>query len=446
MRITDIILKKRNGLKLSKEEIDFAVLGFATGKIPDYQFAALLMSIYFKGLDRDETVELTKAMVNSGDVIDLSAIKGVKVDKHSTGGVGDKTTLILGPLVAAAGIKVPKLSGRGLGHTGGTIDKLEAISGFSVDMSQEQFFKNVNEIGLAIGGQTKELVPADKKIYALRDVTCTVDNISLIAGSVMSKKIASGADKIVLDVKVGDGAFMSTTEDAFQLGKVMVDIGEGVGRETVAVITDMNQPLGHAVGNAIEVVEAIATLKGNGPKDLHDLCMELGSQMLLVSGLYSAKSEAQACLEKLIKSGAAFAKFRAFIQAQGGNVEQVDDIFKLPQPEFSSEVVSPAEGYVHKIGARNIGLASVVLGAGRETKESKIDLSAGIYLNKKVGDSVKKGESLARVFTNNKEKTGPAKEMILTSYVILPGKPLLNPLVYGTVSAKGINKEVLLKC
>jgi pyrimidine-nucleoside phosphorylase len=435
VRITDIILKKRNGQILSKEEIQFAVSGFTSGEIPDYQFSALLMCIYFKGLDKEETVELTKAMVNSGEVLNLSGIKGIKVDKHSTGGVGDKTTLILGPLVAAAGVKVPKLSGRGLGHTGGTIDKLESISGFSVDMSQEQFFKNVNEIGLAIGGQTKDLVPADKKIYALRDVTCTVDNISLIAGSVMSKKIASGADKIVLDVKVGDGAFMSTTEDAFRLGKVMVDIGEGMGKETIAVITDMNQPLGNAIGNSLEVIEAIATLKGHGPKDLHDLCMELGSQMLIVAGLFSDKKEALACLEKQIQSGAAFAKFREFIHAQGGNVEQVDDISKLPQARFSSPVLSGEEGFIHKIGAKKIGLASVVLGAGRETKESKIDLSAGIYLNKKVGDFVKKGESLATVFTNSKEKMDPAKEMILSSYIILQGKPELNPLIYGTVSA-----------
>ncbi|HEY4799978.1 MAG TPA: pyrimidine-nucleoside phosphorylase [Bacteroidia bacterium] len=442
MRITDIILKKRNGEKLSKEEIEFAVLNFASGKIPDYQFAAFLMAIYFQKLDKSETLALTRAMINSGNVIDLSGIKGVKVDKHSTGGVGDKTSLIVGPLVAAAGIKIAKLSGRGLGHTGGTIDKLESISGFSVEMTEQQFFKNVNEIGIAIGGQTSELVPADKKIYALRDVTCTVENISLIAGSIMSKKIASGADKIVLDVKVGDGAFMNAPEDAFALGKEMVEIGEGMGKETIAVITDMNQPLGNAIGNSLEVIEAIETLKGNGPDDLHTLCMEVSAHMMIVSGLVKNKVEAMARLEKSISSGAAFNKFRQWIAAQGGDVKQINDTSKLPASEFSGEVIATQDGFVHKIGARKIGLASVVLGAGRETKESKIDFGAGIYLHKKVGDPVKKGESLAKMYSGQKEKLSATKEMILSAYTILPGAPKKNPLIYGTVSKAG---EVVYK-
>jgi len=438
MRINDIILKKRNGGKLSKEEIDFAIANFSNGIIPDYQFAAFLMAIYFQKLDKDETIALTRAMINSGNVIDLSGIKGVKVDKHSTGGVGDKTSLIVGPLVAAAGIKIAKLSGRGLGHTGGTIDKLESISGFSVEMTEQQFFKNVNEIGIAIGGQTAELVPADKKIYALRDVTCTVENISLIAGSIMSKKIASGADKIVLDVKVGDGAFMNTPKDAFELGRVMVEIGEGMGRETIAVITDMNQPLGNAIGNSLEVIESIETLKGKGPKDLHDLCMEVSAHMLMVAGMFKNKTEAVVCLEKLIQSGAAFAKFKQFIQAQGGDVKQIEDTTKLPAAKHTVEVLSMQEGYIHNIGARKIGLASVVLGAGRETKESKIDFGAGIYLNKKVGDYIKKGESLAKMYSSQSEKLKGAQEIILSAYTILPTQPKINPLIYGTVSKAGV--------
>ena len=438
MKITDIILRKRNKQKLSKEDIDYAVSSFASGKIPDYQFSALLMAIYFSKLDKDETLALTNAMINSGSVIDLTGIKGIKVDKHSTGGVGDKTSLIVGPLVAAAGVKVAKLSGRGLGHTGGTIDKLESITGFSVEMTQQQFFKNVNEIGIAIAGQTNELVPADKKIYALRDVTCTVDNISLIASSIMSKKIASGADKIVLDVKVGNGAFMNNPESAFELAAEMVDIGEGMGKQTIAVITDMNQPLGNAIGNAIEIIEAIETLKGRGPKDLHDLSMEISAQMLLIAGIFKNKKEAVLHLEELINSGVAFNKFKEFVAAQGGNIEEVEDISKLPHACYTEEIIANTIGYVHQLSAKKIGLASVALGAGRELKNSTIDYSAGVLLYKKIGDVVEKGDVLAKIFTNNSSAMEIVKNDVLQAFTISQDIPATFPLIYGIVSKEGV--------
>lgn len=440
MRMYDIILKKRNGEELTKEEIEFVIKGYTKGEIPDYQVSALLMAIYFKGMNKRETADLTMAMVNSGDVIDLSAIYGIKVDKHSTGGVGDTTTLVLGPMVAAAGAPVAKLSGRGLGHTGGTIDKLESIKGFSVEMTEKQFIDNVNRVKLAVGGQTANLTPADKKLYALRDVTATVDNISLIASSIMSKKIAAGADCIVLDVKTGTGAFMKTVEDSFALAKEMVDIGTSVGRSTVAVISDMDQPLGFAVGNALEVKEAIDTLKGHGPEDLYELCMTLGSEMLVLAGRAKNSAEAREKLEQTIKDGSAFEKFKEFIKAQGGDVSMIENPELLPKAKYEMEIKSRYDGYVSKIVADEIGLAALMLGAGRETKESKIDLSVGIVLKEKVGACVKRGDVIARIYANDMDKARQAEEKIHDAYHITAAPSEKRPLIFGIVTKDEIKK------
>jgi len=401
MRMIDIIEKKRDGHPLTKEEIEFFITGYTNNTIPDYQMSALLMAIFFQNMNDDERANLTLAMVNSGDQIDLSAIEGVKVDKHSTGGVGDTTTLVLGPLVAACGVPVAKMSGRGLGHTGGTIDKLEAIEGFHVELTSEQFVKQVNEIKVAVIGQSGNLTPADKKLYALRDVTATVNSIPLIASSIMSKKIAAGAGAIVLDVKTGDGAFMKTTEDARALAKAMVQIGNNVGRTTMAIISDMSQPLGNAIGNSLEVIEAIDTLKGNGPKDLTELCLTLGSQMVVVGEKADTLEEAREMLLQVIKDGSALEIFKQFIKWQGGNEKIVDDVSLLPQAAYTFEVPASKDGYVTFMEADEIGTAAMLLGAGRATKESEIDLAVGIMLNKKVGDSVKKGESLATIHANS---------------------------------------------
>ncbi len=400
MRMNEIIEKKREGLPLTKEEITFFVNGYTDGSIPDYQVSALLMAIYFQDMNDEERANLTMAMVNSGEQIDLSAIDGIKVDKHSTGGVGDTTTLVLGPLVAACGVPVAKMSGRGLGHTGGTIDKLEAIEGFHVELSSEDFVKQVNELKLAVIGQSGNLTPADKKLYALRDVTATVSSIPLIASSIMSKKIAAGAGAIVLDVKTGDGAFMKTTEDARELAKAMVQIGNSVGRKTMAIISDMSQPLGRAIGNSLEVIEAIDTLKGNGPEDLTELCLTLGSQMVVVGGKASTLDEARAMLENVIKDGSALEIFKQFIKWQGGNEAVVDDVSLLPQAEFKIEVSATTSGYITFMEADEIGTAAMLLGAGRATKESVIDLAVGIMLNKKVGDYVEQGDSIATIYAN----------------------------------------------
>lgn len=397
----DIIEKKRDGHPLTKEEIEFFITGYTNNTIPDYQMSALLMAIFFQNMNDDERANLTLAMVNSGEQIDLSAIEGVKVDKHSTGGVGDTTTLVLGPLVAACGVPVAKMSGRGLGHTGGTIDKLEAIEGFHVELTSEQFVKQVNEIKVAVIGQSGNLTPADKKLYALRDVTATVNSIPLIASSIMSKKIAAGAGAIVLDVKTGDGAFMKTTEDARALAKAMVRIGSNVGRTTMAIISDMSQPLGNAIGNSLEVIEAIDTLKGNGPKDLTELCLTLGSQMIVVGEKAETLEEAREMLLQVIKDGSALEIFKQFIKWQGGNEKIVDDVSLLPQAAYTFEVPASKDGYVTFMEADEIGTAAMLLGAGRATKESEIDLAVGIMLNKKVGDSVKKGESLATIHANS---------------------------------------------
>jgi len=433
MRAYDIIHKKRDNKELSKEEIDFFVNKYAEGEIPDYQASAFLMAVYCNGLNKRETTDLTLSMMHSGDVIDLSAINGVKVDKHSTGGVGDKTSIMLGPLVAAAGVPVAKMSGRGLGHTGGTIDKLEAFKGFHVELSEEQFIKNVNEIGIAIIGQTGNLVPADKKLYALRDVTATVENISLISGSIMSKKLASGADAIVLDVKCGDGSFNKTPEDAEKLAETMVSIGKGLNRNTVAVISNMEQPLGQGIGNSLEVIEAIETLKGQGNKELLDLCLELGANMVVLAGKANSKDEAKAILQEKINNGEALEKLRQFVKAQGGTGEEIDDYSKFPQAEYKVEITANSNGWVSSIKAENMGVASLLLGAGRETKESEIDLSAGILLNKKVGSEVSNGSTLATIYTNRKEKIDEVTELIKNSISISDSKVEEPELILGFV-------------
>ncbi|MFT5872531.1 MAG: pyrimidine-nucleoside phosphorylase [Clostridium sp.] len=436
----DLIMKKRDGSELTTEEINFFVEGYTKGDIPDYQVSALLMAIYFQKMNKKETADLTMAMVNSGEIIDLSAIQGVKVDKHSTGGVGDTTTLILGPIVAAAGVPVAKMSGRGLGHTGGTIDKLESFDGFSTTMSIEKFMKNVNEVKIAIGGQTADLAPADKKLYALRDVTSTVDNMSLIAGSIMSKKIASGADAIVLDVKTGSGAFMKNQDDAFELAREMVDIGTNVGRNTIGVITDMDQPLGFAIGNALEVKEAIDTLKGEGPEDLTELCLTLGSHMLVLGKKAKDAKEAREILKDIIESGKGLAKLRELVVAQGGNSAYVDDPSIFPMPAVVEKVISNEVGYVKGIKADDIGMAALGLGAGRETKESKIDLSVGIVLHKKIGDFVKMGDAIATVYANDAQKQKISAEMILDAYEIVQEKIIPKPLIKGIVTKDGITR------
>ncbi|TWT01097.1 pyrimidine-nucleoside phosphorylase [Planomicrobium sp. CPCC 101079] len=403
MRMVDLIEKKRDGLELSTEEIQHIVTGYTNGDIEDYQMSAFLMAVYFQNMSDRERADLTLAMAGSGDQIDLSAIEGIKVDKHSTGGVGDTTTLVLGPLVAACGVPVAKMSGRGLGHTGGTIDKLEAIEGFHVELSTEDFIKQVNDIKVAVIGQSGNLTPADKKLYALRDVTATVNSIPLIASSIMSKKIAAGADAIVLDVKTGEGAFMKTEEDAKELAHAMVGIGNATGRKTMAIISDMSQPLGFAIGNALEVKEAIETLQGKGPEDLTELCLVLGSQMVVVGGKADTLEEARAMLVQAIESGEALAIFKQFIESQGGNPAVVDDVELLPQAAFKVDVPSEREGYISFMEADEIGTAAMILGAGRATKESVIDLAVGIVLHKKVGDFVHKGESIATVYSNTED-------------------------------------------
>lgn len=433
MRMYDLILKKRNGEELTKEEIDFLIENYTKGNIPDYQISALLMAIYFQKMNSIETANLTMAMAKSGDTLDLSKIDGIKVDKHSTGGVGDTTTLVLTPMVAALGIPVAKMSGRGLGHTGGTIDKLESFSGFSVEISEEEFIENVNSKKIAIMGQTADLAPADKKLYALRDVTATVDNISLIASSIMSKKIASGADAIVLDVKVGEGAFMKTHEQAKELASAMVSIGKNVGRDTVAVISDMDQPLGLAIGNSLEVKEAMDTLKGKGPKDLLELCLVLGSNMVVLSKKAKTVEEAREMLLGTIKDGSAIKKFREFIEAQGGDPSQVDDPEKLPKAKYIVPVKSDREGYVTKIHADNIGLVAMELGAGRATKEDKIDLAVGIVLNKKRGEKVQKGDIIAYIHSNDESKIEKATQGILKNYEIFTEMKDEIPLVYDVI-------------
>lgn len=422
----DIIVKKRDGYPLAKAEIDFFVHGYANGEIPDYQASALLMAIYFQGMDDEESAHLTMAMARSGDMLDLSEIDGVKVDKHSSGGVGDKTTLCLIPLVASCGVPIPKMSGRGLGHTGGTIDKLEAIEGFNVEMTKEQFIRQVNDIGLAIIGQSENLAPADKKLYSLRDVTATVNSIPLIASSIMSKKIASGADKIVLDVKVGSGAFMKDVNSARKLAKTMVEIGKNVGKETVALLTNMDEPLGFAIGNALEVKEAILALKGEGPKDLTELMLELGAHMVVLGEKADSLEEAKAMLKTNIENGKALQYFKRLVEAQGGNAEVIDTL-SFKEATYQIDVFAKEAGYVAEIAADELGRASMLLGAGRRTKDDVIDLSVGLYLHKKVGDRVTKGEVLCTIHAND-ENIRHIKKIIENSIQISAekkGKPLI---------------------
>ena len=433
MRAYELIQKKRDGGTLSAAELVFLLDGFVQGRVPDYQMSAFLMAVFFRGMTPGETAEFTRAMVRSGETLDLSRIHGTKVDKHSTGGVGDKTSLVLIPLVAACGAPVAKLSGRGLGHTGGTLDKLESIPGFRTELSGEAFIEQVNRIGCAIAGQTANLVPADKKLYALRDVTATVDSVPLIAASVMSKKIAGGSDAIVLDVKTGSGAFMKTLGAARELARTMVGIGTEMGRRTVAVITDMEQPLGQAVGNALEVREAIATLGGGGPGDLRELCLTLGSHMLVLAGIASTAEAARGRLAHALAHGDALHKFAEMVRAQGGDPAVAETPDHLPAAPVTEAVASPAAGYVAAIKAEILGQAAMVLGAGRATKEDTIDPAVGIVLRKKVGDAVRRGEALADLHLRRRGQAGEGTARVAAAYTITPQAPPGAPLVHEVV-------------
>ncbi|MFJ5623094.1 pyrimidine-nucleoside phosphorylase [Peribacillus loiseleuriae] len=432
MRMVDLIEKKRDGGELTKEEINFIIEGYTSESIPDYQMSSFLMSVFFKGMTAEETANLTLAMVNSGDQIDLSAIEGIKVDKHSTGGVGDTTTIVLAPLVAAVGVPVAKLSGRGLGHTGGTVDKFESIPGFHSEIEADQFIKQVNEVKVAVTGPTGNLTPADKKIYGLRDVTATVNSIPLMASSIMSKKIASGSDAIVLDVKVGAGAFMKDIESAKELAHAMVEIGKNVGRDTMAVISDMDQPLGFAIGNALEVKEAIDTLRGEGPKDLEELCLTLGSKMVVLAKHAETVEEAREMLEEVIANGKALEKFKEFVIAQGGDASVIDDPFKLAAAKYEIPVLAKEDGYVAEIEADSIGTAAMILGAGRATKESVVDLAVGLMLHKKISDEVKKGDTIVTIYSN-RENVDDVIDRIYESYRFSLTKVADPVLVYAEI-------------
>jgi pyrimidine-nucleoside phosphorylase len=432
MRAVDIIIKKKEGLALNEQEINFMINGYLSGEVADYQMSALLMAIVLKGTTHEEEVLLTKAMLESGDKIDLSKIDGICVDKHSTGGVGDTTTLVIAPILAALGLKVAKMSGRGLGHTGGTIDKLEAIPGFNTSLSEEHFFKEVNEIGLAVTGQTANIAPADKKIYALRDVTGTVEAVALIASSIMSKKLASGADVILLDVKVGEGAFMKTLKDAKKLARSMVDIGKSQGKKMVALLTDMEQPLGVAVGNSIEVIEAIETLKGKGPEDLKLLCFEICKEILLLTDKAKDEKEALALVEDSVRSGKALKKLELMISAQGGNKAVINDYSLFGKAKELIEVKAEKSGYIKAIDALKIGEASGILGAGRIKKEDSVDLVVGIDVLKKVGDYVTKGDLIARIYANDKGKK-EALEIVKSSFEYSKEKVKPRKLILGKI-------------
>ena len=429
MRMYDLILKKKQGKELNTEEINWMIKEFTEGRIPDYQMSAMTMAICFQGMDKRETFDLTMAMRDSGDVLDLSRIDGIKVDKHSTGGVGDKVSLVLTPIVASLGVPVAKMSGRGLGHTGGTIDKLESFSGFSTEISEKKFIDSVNTIGIAIAGQTANLAPADKKLYALRDVTATVDQMSLIASSIMSKKLASGADAIVLDVKTGHGAFMQKDEDAIALAKAMVDIGNRAGKQTVAVITDMDEPLGNAVGNALEIKEVIDALHGDGPEDLMEVVYALGTQMLLLAKRAEDEEIARNLITESIQERKALKKFAEFIENQGGNREEILHPDMLPKARYVIPVLAEEEGCIERILAQDIGIACMTLGGGRENKESTIDHGVGIILTKKISDTVKKGETLARIHANSKEKAVLASNLVKNAYQIAKEPAKKAPMV-----------------
>lgn len=434
MKMYDLIVKKKRGGALTEEEIDWMIRAYTDGDVPDYQMSAMMMAICFVGMTDEETKDLTLAMAHSGDMLDLSAINGIKVDKHSTGGVGDKTSLVLAPLVASLGVPVAKMSGRGLGHTGGTIDKLESFTGFSTSLTPEQFIRNVNTIHIAIAGQTANLAPADKKLYALRDVTGTVDQMSLIASSIMSKKLASGADSIVLDVKTGDGAFMKKEADAIHLAEEMVSIGKLAGKDVSAVISDMDQPLGCAVGNALEVREAIDTLRNRGPADLRELVLVLGSHMVVKAGAADDLSLARTMLEESLSNGRAFEVFKEFVRAQGGDPNEAEHPELLPAARFQETVPAPGDGYVADIATEEIGKICLLLGGGRETKESRIDLSVGLVLCKKKGDAVRKGEPLAVIHANDEELLGQAAERLASAYTLTEMKPETIPLIKEVIS------------
>ncbi|MEG1953053.1 MAG: pyrimidine-nucleoside phosphorylase [Hydrogenoanaerobacterium sp.] len=439
MRMYDIIMAKRGGAALTDEQIKFVVEGFTTGDIPDYQVSALLMAIYFKGMSTHETAFLTDCMAHSGDMIDLSPIPGIKVDKHSTGGVGDKTSLVITPIVAACGVPVAKMSGRGLGHTGGTIDKLESIPGFKTSIDKERFFEIVKTVGLSIIGQTGNIAPADKKLYALRDVTATVDNLSLIASSIMSKKLAAGSNAILLDVKTGSGAFMKTLDDSIALAQAMVNIGEHMGRKTVALITDMDIPLGSAIGNSLEVTEAVDTLHGNGPADFTEVCLQLASNMLFLAD----KGDVASCrklAEEAIANGSAFAKLRAMTVAQGGDPSVLDDTSLFARADVCYEVKAPRGGYITHMNTEQCGIASVALGAGRASKEASIDYSAGIILCKKVGDKLTEGDVVARLYTSKEAMAREAEKVLLAAITISDEKPNVEKLIYARVTKDSVER------
>lgn len=439
MRMYDVIEKKRDGGELTDEEIDFFISGYVSGEIPDYQASALAMAIFYEGMTPRETAKLTMAMAESGDMMDLSAISGIKVDKHSTGGVGDKTTLVVAPIVASLGVKVAKMSGRGLGHTGGTLDKLESIPGLSVEISEPDFFKQVSEIGVAVAGQTGNLVPADKKLYALRDVTATVDSVPLIASSIMSKKIASGSNCILLDVKCGSGAFMKTVDSAVELAQAMVSIGEHVGRTTAALITGMDRPLGKNIGNALEVSEAVATLRGEGPEDLTAVCVELAANMLSLAGKGSVE-ECRDLARGQITNGEGLAKLADMVAAQGGDAAVIRDTSKFDVAPFRREVLAEESGYMSAMNAERVGIASVALGAGREKKGDPIDMAAGIILERKTGDYVEKGEILATLLTSDEKRLDDGERIFREALSFGPEQPSLEPLFFARVSRDGVEK------
>jgi len=434
MKSYEIIMKKRDGKELATEEINFFIKGFASGDIADYQASAMAMAIYFQGMNERELADWTMAMIQSGETINLDGIPGIKTDKHSTGGVGDKTTILLAPWIAATGIPIAKMSGRGLGHTGGTIDKLESIPGFNPALTKEEVIKNVNEIGVAVACQTDKLVPADKKLYAIRDVTGTVESIPLIASSVMSKKIAAGTDAIVLDIKTGSGAFMKTIEDATKLTKAMVSIGTSLKRNTVGVISNMEQPLGYAVGNSIEVIEAIETLKGNGPSDVTELAVALGSQLLVVAGEVETVKEGEKRMLAALESGAALQKFKEMVIAQGGDPAVVDNYDLLPRAKFEMNILASETGYVSGIDGQEVGMAVKVIGAGREKTDDILDLSSGVYLEKKMGDYVKEGSRMGVLYGNDKEKMNEALRRIKSAYTYSNEKPRFFPMVRAVIT------------
>ena len=439
MRMYDLIAKKRDGESLTAEEIHFMITEYVAGNIPDYQMSAFLMAVYLNGMTEEETVTLTLEVAHSGEMVDLSAIEGIKVDKHSTGGVGDKTTLIIAPIVAACGVKVAKMSGRGLGHTGGTVDKLEAIPGFQTVIAQDRFFEIVNTIGVSVIGQSGNLAPADKKLYALRDVTATVESIPLIAASIMSKKLAAGSDAILLDVKTGSGAFMKTVDDSIALAKEMVSIGENAGRKTAALITDMDIPLGNNIGNSLEVIEAVETLKGNGPEDLTEVSLQLAANMLYLA----EKGTIDECLvmaKKTIEDGSALERLVAMVEAQGGESSVILDTEKFDKAPFECPIISAEEGYIASMDTESCGIASSMLGAGRETKESDIDFSAGIILNRKVGDFVKKGDVLATMYTSKESLFANAEKRYLSALTFAKVKPAENPLIFARITKDGVEK------